>query len=61
MTDTEILDWIESHEPFSFKMTILGGQITWWKTDKYGKTLYITEGTDLRDCVTKAMEKDDEH
>ena len=55
MTDKEILDWIEKHEGKYSK----GPHCVYldWYDDDIGR---FTVGESLRDCVLKAMEKENE-
>ena len=50
MTDTEIVDWMETHEGKYTK-----GFLDWY-TDGIGRFI---SGKDLRDCVEKAKERED--
>lgn len=52
MTDTEMMDWIEVHQG---KYTE-GGYLDWFD----GEIGRFTKGKDLRDCVLKAQEKEND-
>ena len=57
--DTVILDWIIQNKADVISPLFEGNRwsIEWFEN----KELYFCNGKDLRDCVRKAMEKENEH